>query len=325
MKRRISQDVVRHQKSVFYHTDHEPDGDLLTIPRDLYTRMFTEDASLGVMPIGGRSRRKEFKIELVPRPIKEVAAMIAGALATSTHSYREDLSAVVCEFARGCAAQICANDRATYEIVFHEDPQAKKLTGFELAFIPEHQLVTQGSRVVQIVPPEVAVKRGCAARIPFSEDELLIIEAPMEFRRDLRKMREGLRRLAQLPLSGLTLESSQKGIPYDFNAHHRTMKLALADVVRAIGWNVRGTFNDSVLSYYWIERDIRFHRFKIEMRQAILSALNGAIRRVGKKLGFEVEITVSGLPTVQDTVEASTKLRSGEKAFTEVMDVFTPG
>jgi hypothetical protein len=135
-------------------------------------------------------------------------------------------------------------------------------------------------------------------------------------------MRNGLLRLGEFRFSGLVLEAYQSKIPYDFKMHDRAMKIAMVDLLRAVGWNARGTFNDVVLSYYWIQREILFERFKIELRDAILVGMNELLQRVGKKLGFEAELKVTGLPTVRDTEEARIKLSSGEIPFTEIMNVF---
>jgi hypothetical protein len=320
--RQSNRNVVRHQKSVFYHVDHNANVDIFKQARDLYTRMFIEDASLGVMPIGGRSRRKDFKVELAPAPTSSVRDLIVYGLAANLYSYREDLASTVCEFVQRSAALICASDRATYEIVYLEEPDPKRIIGFELVSIPEEQLLRRRGGTFQIVSSDIAAEHGTDTKIQFDDGDLVTIEAPVEFRKGLHNMRSGLLRLGQFPLTGLVLEASQNKIPYDFKAHERAMKLAFVEVVRPVGWNGRGTFNDCVLSYYWIQREILFERFKIEMREAILAGMNEVLRRVGAKLGFEAQLQVAGLPTVKDTKEARTKLLSGEMAFTDVMDVF---
>ncbi len=325
MKRQSDRNLIRHQKSVFYYVDHNVDVDIMKQARDIYTRMFIEDASLAVMPIGGRSRRKDFQVELVPTPTPAVRDLILDGFAAQLHRYREDLASTVSEFVRQSAAKICASDRANYEVVYLEEPDAKRLTGFELVPVPEEQLLRRRGRSFQIVPPDIADERGTGTSIQFDDEDLVTIEAPLSFRKGLQKVRSGLFRLGEFPLTGLVLEASQKNIPYDFKAHERAMKLAIVDVVRPIGWNARGTFNDCVLSYYWIQRGILFERFKIELREAILAGVNEVLRRVGGKLGFEAQLKVGGLPTVKDTEEARTKLASGEIAFTDVMDVFRLG
>ena len=325
MKRKCDQNLIRHQKSVVYYVDHNLDFGITKQARDIYTRMFIEDASSAVMPIGGRSRRKDFQVELAPTPTPAVRDLILDGFTAKMHRYREDLASTVSEFVRQSAATICASDRVNYELVYLEQPDAMRFTGFELMPVPDEQLLRRRGRSFQIVPPNLAVECGTETSIQLDAEDIVTIEAPLRFRKELQKVRNGLFRLGNFPLTGLLLEASQKGIPYDFKAHERAMKLALADVVRPIGWNARGTFNDCVLSYYWIQKGILFERFKIELRDAILDGVNEVLRRVGRKLGFEAQLRVNGLPTVKDTEEARAKLASGEIAFTDVMDVFKLG
>jgi hypothetical protein len=88
-------------------------------------------------------------------------------------------------------------------------------------------------------------------------------------------------------------------------------------------WPARGAFNESVLSYYWIQMDILFHEFKVELREEILKAMNAGLLQIGRRLGFEVQLRIEGLPTLNDAKTALHELKSGEKSFTEVMKVFS--
>ena len=100
------------------------------------------------------------------------------------------------------------------------------------------------------------------------------------------------------------------------------MDLALVEAVKPIGWNARGSYNGHVTSYYWIRLMLTFEKFKIELRHTILATLNDALKRIGKKLGFEAQIEISGLPVRVDVTDALRKLDLGEVPFTEVMKAF---
>jgi hypothetical protein len=120
----------------------------------------------------------------------------------------------------------------------------------------------------------------------------------------------------------LPLKAQQTGLPYDFTEHRRSMNLALAEVGRIIGWTGRGTLNHAALSFYWIQMQLRFERFKLQLRETLLGQLNAGLRRIEGVLGFSAEIKISGLPTNADIDEASEKLNTGQLAFTEVMKRF---
>jgi hypothetical protein len=67
---------------------------------------------------------------------------------------------------------------------------------------------------------------------------------------------------------------------------------------------------------------LKFEKFKIELRQTLLAALNEVLGRIGARIGFSAEIQIHGLPSIQDVDIAIEKLRSGTMPFTEVMDPF---
>ncbi len=100
------------------------------------------------------------------------------------------------------------------------------------------------------------------------------------------------------------------------------MNLALVEAVKPIGWNARGSFNDCVLSYYWIHLSLTFEKFKIQLRDAMLTTLNSGLQRVGGKMGLNAQIRIDGLPTLADVDAANQHLDSGTMPFTEVMKPF---
>jgi hypothetical protein len=158
--------------------------------------------------------------------------------------------------------------------------------------------------------------------IPLEKDDLIIFKPPPEFEKPLRHLRRSLSELDKLHFPALMLEATKRNIPYDFKAHERSMKLALVEAVKPIGWNARGSFNDSVLSYYWILISLTFERFKIRLRETMLATLNAGLERVGEKLGFQGRLKIEGLPTLADVDRAIEHLNSGAMPFTDVMKPF---
>jgi hypothetical protein len=312
--------VLRSQRSVRYATKPTP-GTVAHPLRDFYMNMFMEDTSSGILPIGTGKRKKGAKVELVP-PSRSVERLVIEAISRDLYGYRSDLTGAVAEFFRLCSATICADDEATHEIVYLEDRQAEKEVAFELVPIPQEQLIRRFGRTFQIVSPEAASELGVPSRIRLPDEGLLRFRAPVPFRNALRRMRRGLFRLGERPLIGMAMEVAEGKRQYDVHAHERARRLALLDTVKVIGWTARGDLRQNVLSFYWIQMEILFHRFKIELRDTILATLNDGIARAGKKIGFEGELKICGMPTVRDTLEASEKLKSGQIAFTEVMDAF---
>jgi hypothetical protein len=225
-------------------------------------------------------------------------------------------------FFRLVAAEVCSADVATYEIVYMEEQASKKLTGFELSFISETQLIEKDGQLYQFVPKEIAQERNVPELIPLPREDLIVFQLPVNFRSAFRNMRRTFSRLSSSQFAMFAFEATKQGIPYDFKMHQRAMKLALVEAIRPIGWNARGMFNDQVLSYYWIRMMLTFHSFIIQLRDAMVMKLNDGIKRIGQRMDFVAEITISGLPSMAEVDDAISKLSSGTMAFTEVMKPF---
>jgi hypothetical protein len=281
--------------------------------------MFFEDVSLGIMPIGGRSSRPDFKITLSPANTEAqniISVGLAGGHAT--HS----LGDTVCEFFRMLAANLCAAPRAVFEVAYFEEPETKKPLGFDLVSINEAQLVKIRGKTYQFVPPDVAKEAHVAELIPLPEEDLLVFQPPATFKKPLRDLRANLSELDKMRFPSLALEAMQKNMPYDLKAHERSMKLALMEAVKPVGWNARGSFDGLIMSYYLVHLMIGFERFKVQLRDSMLVALNTGLERIGGKIGFQTRIKIEGLPTLSDVDTANHNLSSGAMPFTEVMKCF---
>jgi hypothetical protein len=283
--------------------------------------MLLEDVSLGIMPIGGRSSRSRFSVTTSPAD-KRAEKIIAGGLATRDRYCRDSLAESLYEFFRLLATELCAEDRATYEIVYFEEPETHAFTGFDLLFIPETQLVTRWGRTYQVVRPEVSKERQVAELIPLPKEDLLVFVPPTAYQTALRNLRVSLADLDGMTFSSFALEAMQKGMPYDFKGHERSRMLALLEAIKPIGWTARGSFNDFIMSYYLVHLTIEFERFKIHLRDSILETLNAGLERIGEKVGFKTQIQINGLPTLSDVDTARHNLNSGAVAFTEIMKCF---
>jgi hypothetical protein len=313
--------AVRHQRGIYFHSPtedyskHQASSPL----EDFQTHMFLEDVRLRVMPIGGRARTRLFKVDLNP-PNQDVSRMISSALSRESFSY--SLESALSDFFGHLAAEVCGVDRAIYEIVYLEDADSKQPTGFELFFIPQHQIVERRRELYQVVPPEVAKERKVEEMILLQRENVVSFELASDLREELRDMRENLSRLSGLEFATLVMEGQKGNVPFDFKAHQRTMDLALAEACRSVGWTGRGALYGKVLSYYWIQKNLVFGKFLIDVRESLLGTLNEALGRIGRRIGVEAQLTISGLPTAKEINLAMEQLRNGSTAFTEIMDPF---
>jgi hypothetical protein len=316
MNKRHSSEPIRKRQGIFYHLPPSQEGF-----GEFYMHMLPEDVSLGIMPIGGRSSRPDFKVTLCPAD-KAVKEIITSGINRRDYGYGSSLADTLYEFFRLLAADLCAAEKAVFEIVYLEEPKTGKVIGFELAFIGGNQIVENKGQIYQSVPPELARERNIPQLIPLARENLMVFKAPADFEKPLRDVRQNLRQLDKKRFPMMMLEATKKNVPYDFKAHERSMKLALVEAVKPIGWNARGTFNDCVLSYYWIHLSLTFEKFKIQLRETMLATLNDGLGRIGEKIGFKTQIKIDGLPTLADVDTASRNLNSGTMPFTEVMKTF---
>ncbi|MDR4496426.1 MAG: hypothetical protein MRK02_00620 [Candidatus Scalindua sp.] len=97
----------------YYLTSKRTSHDLHS---SFYTHMLIEDLHLGIMPIGGRSKNPNFKVEINPHS-KEVEKLITNSLLT--HRGRQwSLTESVCNFIDEAAHLLDYCGKAYYEIVF---------------------------------------------------------------------------------------------------------------------------------------------------------------------------------------------------------------
>jgi hypothetical protein len=312
--------LTRRQKSVRYYLPRGGDG-TEPLPKgftDFYTDMFIQDVSTSIMPIGGNARRTGFSVAIMP-PNPIVEEIVLSGL--GTRDYERVLKSALSEFFRLLASEVCAMDRAIYEIVYLENADSETV-GFELVYIDDAQITSKRGQLYQRVPKEVAERESVAALIPLSKEDVLVFRAPGKLAKTLRETRVSLLQLNDLALSSFASEAFRSKIPYDYGIHRKGMEVALAMATRDVGWTARGLFRERTLSYYDVHMHFLFERFKLKLREAFLATLNEGLRRVGMRMNFEGRITISGLPTTDEIDRAMAELESGSTAFTVLMEPF---
>jgi hypothetical protein len=286
---------------------------------EFYTDMFLEDLRVSFMPIGGVARRRNFSVRLVPENTELEGTLIAG-LARGHHE--DSLSAAVSELFRLVASEVCAMDRAIYEVVPLQGEHENRVVGFELAYINPVTVELERGRVRQRVPREVADRRECPENISFDQSELIIFEPPKALRAPLTTARHVLSRLSELSLSPFVNEAVRAKLPYDYKVHRAAMEIAFARAMKDIGWIARSLFQEGKLSYYTAYMHLVFERFKLRLRETFLAQLNSALSNVGQLMNFSSRIEITGLPTNEEIDAALAELKSGRNAFTAIMEPF---
>jgi hypothetical protein len=128
-----------------------------------------------------------------------------------------------------------------------------------------------------------------------------------------------------LPEFGMSvLNNTARDFGFDFQEWRRWHNVAINQATRASGWNARNVFPEEVTEYYFVQRFLRFEKFKLEIRESLVSQLNEMLQTVGKQLGFTAKIVVSGLPDAAQVDQSMQDLESGAVSFADVMKPYMP-
>lgn len=283
--------------------------------REMYPRMFIEDVTVGLMPIGGRSERREFGAWLLPRdqPSEGVVAEAIG------RSRAWDLGPAVCDFAHDCGQIVMAYGRAVYEIVYRSEAPDAPPSDFRFEFVRPSGVARAGTGFVQRIPSSIAEEQGVPEEVLLPDERVLIVEPKIYADREVGHVLELLSVLSGQTVPRFYFDETMQG-QFDFTVYHRSLKQALAAATRSVGWNVRGLLTEDLSEHYWMQRHLLFEEFKIQLRDEILASLGAGLQRVGHVMGFSGELEVSGLPTVRDVAEARTALMEGRGSFKEMTE-----
>lgn len=281
-----------------------------------YSRMLVEDAANGLVPYGDSSK---FAITLEPEN-PELEYLIGEGL--DREGYRPDLSDSVRNFLREATQTVLAFREATYEIVYFSDPETEKLVTFGLSFILPWTLKRQRDGWVQTVPPAYAERIKGQSQIHLPADVVLQLRLPPTIERYFVPMMADLENLGRdmYPKFGMPVPGNPvRDIGFEFQEWKKWHSIAIAQATREAGWNARNSFPDEMTEFYFVQRFLRFERFKLEIRESLVSQLNEMLRTVGKRLSFSAKITVSGLPDAAQIDQSMQELESGAASFGDVM------
>lgn len=326
-RHRADAEYVRLRRSVSYPARAtEARAEMREYFTHLYPRMLIEDVSHQVTPLGLRTTRVGFEAGVVPRN-EAVSDLVAAAL--SRHGQGFDLAEAIHDFFSQCSGLLMTYGEAVYESVPVIRKADEQLAAFELEPIPWGTYTRRRGGLVQRVDPEVAQDLGVPETIEVPEADIVSFDLPSYVARGHRRMMEALTRLSDPVLPGFALKSDPldpKRVPLDSTAHIRSRLVAVAAATRHIGWNARGLFDREITEYYQLHRFLAFERFKVELRESILSTLNQWLERVGGRMGFQARIELRGLSTREDCQAVERDLQSGGRPFKEVVDAFrVPG
>jgi hypothetical protein len=275
-----------------------------TVDQGSQSYMFSDDIDLGIMPY---SIAPGMAIDIHPAD-DEVVALVTKALAKDSWGDVED---AVTKFIRQCASGILAYGKSQYEVVIERSLQSKPVA-FDLQWVTPHTIQRRFGRWVQDIGRRRAEQRGWPRFTRIDIERIVTFELPSPL--TTRKLLVLKRTLAgvgtdMVPEGYLRGEGFPPG--YDFNEFQRLRTRAEATATSIVGWNGRGGLRDRLTDYYYLVREIRFQRFIVALRDAILDRLNLALSEVLPQFGQTGRIVLENFTTVDDIDRLSADLEHG--------------
>lgn len=316
--------LKRRQQSAFYLSDfgYQKDSVLGNWPDyylHFYTHMLIEDIGLQTLPLAWKN---DHAPQLEP-PDDRFADAIAFALKARSY-YDSDLTDAVYRFFSEVAMSLAGYSACIFELVKLCDPDTGEIKAFDLCSIQPLTLLLERGNWIQHVPKEVAAELKVDRCIKLDPARLLFFYLPKRFRDNWMNMMSSLAEVSEVspPFESSRSATSSERVPFDFNEHQQLKKQVVAGLTKEVGWNMRMYPDDGMLEYYWIHRFLQYERFKIEMRDSILATLNEGLLRIGRALGMKGQISIPGLPTLQDVDQAQEGLQSGRRAAGDILHQF---
>lgn len=244
--------------------------------------------------------------------------------AVSGRDRTPSLSEALRHFVSSTAQYLVIAGPLTYEIDYLRPAGAPpdRPTSFRLEPVLPGTLGKRQDRPIQYVPAAYGGPQDETGLhyVELDPATLVTFELAQDLEGPVRKMVAFLRAAnLQQGAEAALMEQSMAGTsPYSFSQHQRERSELFAKVTQPVGWNVRGLFKDGHLEPYDVWRQLRFLEFKVRLRNSIMDRLNATISEVGRRLGFEASIELTGLPTLEDVETAKEDFRLGRRGLSDL-------
>lgn len=310
------------RKSIKFYADFLTENDPIIESQpdymmSFYPGMFIQDVEMGIMPYSGSKWVLNAYMDPKDDEIEELISKLIHNERFSNNYYKKSLSESLNDFIRKCAHQIMAFGEAVYEIVYFSDPDTNKIIELKLVSIFPNTVKWQENKLFQYIPQEIANELKKPQYIELDPKKIVFFKPQEDF-----EWEKIMKSLELASVSPIPLNIIQSQGYHDFNKHKFSQKLAVAQIIKEIGWNARFSFQDEILEFYELIMLLRFEKFKISLRDEIISTLNTVLLNIGKKIGFENKLIIEGLPKLDDVKIIENDLKSGNRNFKDIVKEF---
>lgn len=323
---RDPQEVFSTRRSRFYYRDGTDDPVLLAhlqktddLHDGYYEGMLSDDVG-HLLPFG-RGLDEGFTVEIAGSEDPSHRELIAAALPSQYG--RSALEDALREFLQLVAMHLVGYGASSFEVEYRRLSPTDAPFCFQLHPLYPGSLGRQWGRTVQYVPTEVAEKttRHGLGYIVLDPAHIVTIELPKALGREVRRTVRFL--IAASKQQRAELQLLQTGYDnsghYDLVAHHELTGELVLRATRGIGWNARGLHRENVLDPYALWRNLRFARFKVQLRDVILEQLNDLLVEVGERIGFRAQVELHGVSNLADIDAALAAISVGDASLTDLL------
>lgn len=266
----------------------------------------------------GRGLDEGFTATIEGDSSSAISQMIRDAF--PSHDGARGLEDSVRQFFGQTAQQMVGWGAARYEIEFLSETRTANPTGFRLAMLRHGSFGRHRGKAVQFVPPSASenrTRRGLHY-VELDPEAIATFALPRAQRAEVSQAVAFLVAASEAEGSRTDLlVESAKG--YSFTTHAASTRELLLEATRPIGWTARGVGRERELDPFLAWRNLRFARFKAQLREQILSEFNRALTFAGARIGFGAQLAIDGTVSVEDFDVALDDLVHGRRPLAELV------
>ena len=283
--------------------------------------MFLEDLRLHALPYG-RGADEGFDIQVHPADAK-VLGLIENAL--PAHGYRHRRLDDCFRDYLGSALWYLAQGDLYLELEYFREPGGEsRPVAFRVEFLHPELVTKRFGRYRYRIP--IATEGDLEVRWSsesLDRDCLVAMSLPRSLQRDVVRALRVIRASDQdlRVTSEFVTGEHGRDSGFDLSAYQRISHDIVLRATRATGWDGRGLLTEGLLDPAKVWRALQFARLVVKLREVALKGLQEAINRAGEKMGFNAELVLSGVLTLDDLARMENDLQAGTRP---IADMFVP-
>lgn len=302
------------------------DMDGAAVGRDLNLWMCAQDVGTAIWWHFHRLDSRYGRYQSEPLRLEACSDELRDILIESLpyNHYGEGLCRGVMALAQMVGQQFVIDGLMPFEVRGGWDRSAEmpRLEGARVDYLYPDSMLKLGPWLFQAVPPDATDKGADARVVRLDPRRIVTFRPPPHYRGPLARMRSGFPLIGQSEYAWRESWMGSKA-KEDVKAVTRSYRVRRARLSAPIGWNGRGLFSDHIADFHWACRQLQWHRFCIEVRDAILTTIADTFTMIGEWRREKPRLVWEHLPTIEQVVAGESKLMSKGARFDEVLRPFT--